>query len=140
VRYHIEKISSEQWQRTHEQTAHQKCFGETLPQGYDRIDFALLVFDVKTSIPVAYVTCQELDADTCYLKYGGVFPEVQGTFNSFPIYKEMINYLSVGYKYLTTFIENKNTVYLKMALSVGFIPCGMKNLKSETYLEFIKER
>lgn len=108
--------------------------------GYDRVDFALLVIDLQTDMPVAYMTCQELDADTCSLKHGGAFPEIKGSHKSFPIYKEMINYLSVGYKYLTTFVENTNTVYLKMALSVGLVPCGVKTIKSVTFVEFIKER
>jgi len=118
--------------------AHKAVFNEILLPEYDRIDYALLVIreePPKEGVPVAYMTLREFDKETVYMKHGGTFDPVRGTVFSMPCYVMMLNWLKETHKRITTLVENTNTVYLKMALSVGFKVIGIRNFRGSVLLE-----
>jgi hypothetical protein len=134
VKLRVLEIDKFGWERF-AQDARRTVFNETMPPEYDRIDYALLVIGSEKDEPVAYMTVRELDADSAYLKHGGAFPPVKGTFHSLKIYMEMLDYLKPKYKRLTTLVENTNTVYLKMALTAGFKIIGIRNFEGSILVE-----
>lgn len=134
MKFEVVKVSSDRWAEL-AASAHLAVFNETLPPEYDRIDFALLVVEKMHNQPVAYLTARELDADSVYLKHGGVFPPIKGTINSVVTYREMMKWCLERYKRITTLVENTNTAYLKMALQVGFKPIGMRYFKGSLLVE-----
>jgi hypothetical protein len=134
VKVELVKISQDRW-RELESSAHLSVFGELLPPEYDRVDFALLAVEKTQNQPVAYLTARELDAESVYLKYGGAFPPIKSTVNSVFIYREMMQWLQERYRRITTLVENTNTVYLKMALTVGFRPIGIRQFKNSLLVE-----
>lgn len=130
--------SSEQWDKF-ASLAHYLVFKENRPSEMNRIDFALVV--LKGEKPLGYMTIREIDSETCYIQYGGAFESSKDTVMTYPAYKELIDWLSVKYKYCTTLIENTNLVMLKFAMKVGFKIIGIRNFKDQILLEnFIQWR
>lgn len=121
----VEKISKEHWFEL-SKAAHLISF-QTLkdPEG-ERIDFALLCVDKATQKPLGYLTAKEMDYETIYWQFGGVFPSAKFTPLSFKGYFMFAQWCKERYKRVTTYIENTNVPMLKYALQVGFKICGMK--------------
>lgn len=134
----MEKLGKEKWSYVSE-AAHQAVFGELLKSEYDRVDFGLLAIDAEKDEPIGYLTARETDAESVYLKYGGSFPPIKGTRNSLPAYLALLNWLKVRYKRITTYVENTNVVYLKMAMHAGFRVIGIRNFKQDILLELFME-
>lgn len=130
------KISKDEWKALASH-AHLAVFSEKMPPEFDRIDFALLALKGSgdKDVPVAYMTLRELDAESVYMKHGGAFEPIKGTTVSMPCYVMMLNFLKEHYRRVTTLVENTNTVYLKMALSVGFKVIGLRYFGKSILLE-----
>lgn len=132
--FEVLKISKDQWAKL-SADAHLAVFEEILPPEYDRIDFALLVVEKERNQPVSYLTARELDAESVYLKHGGAFEVVKGTVHTLVTYRALIAWTQARYRRVTTLVENTNTVYLKMALTVGFKPIGVRYFKNSLLVE-----
>lgn len=139
MRVRVEKVSKEIWTENFAQNAHKAVFEEFLPPGYDRIDFALLAIDEEKDVPVGYLTARESDSENVYLKHGGSFEPIKGTRYSWPTYLQLLEALKKDYKTLTTLVENKNSVYLKFAISAGFLPIGVRCFKGTVLVELMLE-
>ncbi len=134
----VQTIEAADWGLYCATQAHRCVFDEKLPPGYDRIDFALLVVDEEAEHIVGYVTCREFSAEDVYLKHGGAFPHAKGTVWSLRAYVACLAELKErGFKRATTLVENTNAVYLKMALSAGFRPIGIRNFKGDILVELL---
>lgn len=132
--FRIEKIGAEIWKKNFSELAHKISF-QTIRKGeLERIDYALLLIN-HADEPVGYMTCRELDAKTVYWQFGGAMPNVKDTIYSFAGYKEMASWHLNQYDRIYTYIENTNTVMLKMAMKVGFLITGIKFFDGSVMLE-----
>lgn len=137
MKFKVLKIESDKWKELSEK-AHLIAFNEKKPSDWDRIDFALLAVSDE-DIPLAYMTCREFSHDTIYWQYGGAFPPVKDTIHSFKIYSAFKDWHSSKYKRAVTYIENTNSVMLKMAMKIGFKITGIRNYNNEILLEHLLE-
>lgn len=126
------KLSPVEWSQYSDQ-AHLLCFNESNRSKIELIDYALMVVD--DSKPVAYTTIRQLDLETCYMQYGGSFPETKGSAVSFRAYECILNELKKDNKFINTYIENTNTTMLRFAMKVGFKIVGIKTIQNKIYLE-----
>lgn len=132
----IERFSPAAW-KEYSAHAHRIAFGEVMPEGLERIDFALLLVDGKK--PLGYVTCRELDSETIRWQFGGAFPGTQGTAVTYRGYQAFVRHAMRDYKRIGTLIENTNVVMLKMALKVGFRVIGVRMFQGSVLLEHVLE-
>lgn len=133
----VEKIEKENWKK-YSESAHLICFKENRPLGLDRIDFALLAIN-DLDMPCGYITCRETDSETVYWQFGGAFPSVKGTINSYRTYEDFVAWSKARYKRVYTLIKNDNKAMLRMAASVNFKIIGIKCFKNEVLLEHLIE-
>jgi hypothetical protein len=138
VKYSVREIDPKSWASLYSEISHFSSFGEIMPSGQERIDFALVVCESEK--PKGFVTCKELDSETLYWQYGGAFSESKKTFSVAPCYQELIAWSLARYQRITTRIENINHAMLKMALKCGFQIVGLTNFKNKIYLELLTER
>ena len=134
MKYSVEVLSPEQWATVSEGT-HFEVFGTLKPKDWDRIDYALLALREGEPLPMAYVTCREVSRDCVYWQFGGVFPEVRGTFATWAIYKTFIEWARAKYKMVSTYTANDNYAYLKMALKAGFKIIGTRNVDGQVFVD-----
>ena len=134
----VDPLSTTAWE-TMSENAHKIAFGKVKPASLDRIDFALLAVDQESDRPLGYVTCREHDAETLYWQFGGALPGTRGTVNSWGTYLALIDWCSSRYRRLTTLIENKNVVMLKMAMKAGFLINGIRYSSDSILVELVKE-
>lgn len=132
----VNKLSQSEWMQYAEE-AHRICFNESGYKALETADFALLVTEDDKLI--CYTTIKINDAETCYMQWGGAFPDSKGTVSSFKGYLQMIDKLKSEYKYITTRIENTNTPMLKFAMKAGFLICGVRSFKGAVLLEHLLE-
>lgn len=131
----IEKLSPSEWDLFAED-AHKIAFNEIRKPDMNRISYALLLTENK--VPLAYATVRELDAETAYWQHGGVFPPAEKTVSAVKCYLKVLSYcVDAGYKRVTTYIENTNKAMLKMAITIGFIPMGVRYFKQQIFVEFL---
>lgn len=115
----VRKISKTDWAALSE-TAHLVVFSEAKKAESERIDFTLCV-ESEQGIPLSYVTCRELDAETLYWQYGGSFPGTKGTGASFGNCLLLLEWaIQNGYKRVACYVENTNQAMLKLAMKCGF--------------------
>ncbi len=135
----VQRIEACEWEQNFAANARRAVFSEHLPPGFDRIDFALLLLNLRDQVAIGYMTCRELDAKSVYLKHGGAFapgekmPWLQRGFGL------CLNRLLEQYEVITTLVENTNRPYLKMAIATGFIPIGMRTFHGSTLVELSLE-
>lgn len=134
---HVLILTPEQWKENGE-WAHAVCFNEFRDKELDRISFAMLVVDEKK--PVSYCTVRELDRDSVYWQYGGAFPGTITTIGSFKSYMMMVNKIKeMGYKRISTYVENTNTVMIKMCIKAGYVIVGTRYYDGHIYVDFLNE-
>jgi RimJ/RimL family protein N-acetyltransferase len=125
-------VIKEDWALMSEKT-HSVIFDEIRPSSVDRVDFAIVAFE--NNDPVAYMTCYEHDAVTLYLQHGGKMPDKSPS-QAFKAYSMMLSrVIELGYYYLKTKIENKNTAMLRVALKAGWRVCGTTTFKDKLFVE-----
>lgn len=132
--FFVTKIQSENWTRVFSEYAHLATFGVQRNRELERIDFSLLALDDKNS-PAGFITCKEMDAETLYWQYGGVFPNYQKSLHVIEGYREFLSWSRQRYKRVTTRIENENITMLKMALMVGFRIMGVHLFDKKIFVE-----
>lgn len=132
----VRQLSQEEW-RPFSENAHLVVFNSTKPQEMERIDYALLC--VSGVDVLGYVTCRELDYESVYWQYGGMFPGTRQTVRAFSVYNKFIEWARSRYKRIMFYVENKNNAMLKFAMKIGFCVIGVRNIRGEVYLEHILE-
>jgi RimJ/RimL family protein N-acetyltransferase len=136
MKYSFQKVTADEWAVLAD-SAHLVVFETKERSKLDRIDFALLILaDDELG---GYFTCKEMDSETLYIQYGGVFPQFQKTIHAMHGYKLFIKWAKEHYKRLSTKIENKNLAMIKMALQVGFLITGVNVFKEKILLELSME-
>lgn len=130
-------LTQEEWLPLSEM-AHMALFGAHKPAQHERIDFVLLMVSDEGQ-PLAYGTFREQSGETVHWQYGGVFPEFAGTVRTLPGYLQMFELLKTRYKRVTTYIENKNTKMLKLAMKVGYRIIGVRHIHDKLLLEHLME-
>lgn len=88
---------------------------------------------------MGYLTCRETDAHTLYWQYGGAFPGTIKSSMTWIGYQAFALWCKQRYKRVVTYIENKNTVMLKMAMKIGFVIQGIKVFDGHILLEHVLE-
>lgn len=136
MKLRITKLELKDWQGISE-SAHLAVFDKVRPKEFDRVDYTLVGVDSDTDTPVGYITCHELDMDTLYLQFGGALPNIKGSVHTYACYRAGLNFLKDRYKRLTTYVENTNAAYLKMAISEGFRPVGIRYYNKNILVELL---
>lgn len=129
----IHKLSPQEWSIFSEQ-AHLLAFDEIRPFLSERIDYALLATSDENK-PMGYVTVRELDDESVYWQFGGSFPETRGSMACLKGYRAFLDWHKERYARVATLIENTNIPMLKMAMKVGFLIVGVKNVQGKVLLE-----
>lgn len=131
----VNKMNEKEW-RPFADHAHLICFKESNRSLIEKIDFALLIINNDIDQPVSYITCKEFDSETVYWQHGGAMPGSIGI-PAFRSYEAAIKWTREKYKRIFTLIENTNTRMLKMAMKVGFVIIGVKNISGSIMLEHL---
>lgn len=138
----VERIEKEQWSECFSENAHRICFAEIRPGGWDRIDYALLATEDSTLY--GYCTVRELDSESAYWQYGGAFPPAQRSAKAVKSYGAFVDYAKAHYKRVTTYVDNENITYLRLAFTFGFRAIGVRifdgKIFVELLLDFTKEK
>jgi RimJ/RimL family protein N-acetyltransferase len=132
----VEKLYPDEWKMLAE-SAHVSVFDEVRSPDLDRISYALIA--KSGSDLVGYLTARETDAETVYWQFGGMFRDFRGTTKTMQTYVAFINWTKNKYKRITTFVENVNIPYLRLAMSCGFLITGIKNFKNTILVELTLE-
>lgn len=132
MRYEARLITPKEWDEIAIQ-AHTTVFGEERDNSLNRHTYVVGVFVDR--VLGGYFTCIEMDSETIYIQYGGVFPNFEKTLHVLPGYKAMLTVLKERYLRAWTRIENTNLSMLKMALHFGFLVVGTYTFKNKLFLE-----
>lgn len=130
--YKLTKLLPEEWSSMSED-AHLTTFGVNRPKELDRHHFVMLVTHEKNL--GGYFTCLEMDKETLYIQFGGVFPTYQKTVNASVGYALFIEWAAKNYAAVWTRIENTNIPMIRLAMKVGFLITGVSVNKEKTFLE-----
>ena len=135
----VHKVPKNVWAEIATET-HRLVFGEEPPATQANMDFALVAQDTDKDLYVQYVTCRELDKETVYWGYGGVFPTYKNSLMAYRAYEALTEYAQKdGYKSIFTLIENTNERMLKFALKIGYKIIGVRHVNGCTMLEHLLE-
>jgi hypothetical protein len=119
------------------ENVHSIVFSKVKPASWDRIDHAMLV--VKGEDPVGYITAREIDAETVYWQFGGMFPQYRDGVTTMKAYKLCIDLAERRYKRISTLIENTNTAMLRIAMHQGFRIIGVRAVQGSVLVEHLLE-
>ena len=128
----IEYYTPENWSEV-AADAHLAVFDEVVGQDFYAMDFALVAVHEKDC--AAYATFHEQNANTVYMKHGGVFPKFRGTGLGRKILKLFVPTALESYYHLNCLVETTNTVFIKMLLDEGFLITGMRIFEGKNYIE-----
>lgn len=112
-------------------------FGEQMDPKDERIDFTYVALEDDKM--VGFVSCQERDADSLYIQYGGLVKPKQGQGFGSEGFPNLLAMIASEYQRVGLLVENTNMPMLKMALGAGFLVIGMRNFKGKVLLEMGKE-
>lgn len=132
-------ISRDIWKQNYEQNAHISVFGETFDPERTRMDYAVLIINNQDEL-VIYSTVQEMDKYTCFLEYGGSFPNKRGSTESYPAFSFMCDELLKTYKRVNFYTENVNKPMLKFGFKKGFVVVGLCFSNNKILLEHTLEK
>lgn len=133
-------VSPDEWQRQFSELAHKAVFNKVKPADWDRINFACLFVSDDGGEPCGYVTCRELDHESLYCQYGGMFEmfrkqgqfqECEGLFTQFCA--------ESGYKRYSCLVENTNPEMLRFCTRVGLKISGIRVYNNSVLVEHTKE-
>lgn len=130
----ISRLDPEQWSSFSED-AHRACFSELRPAYTDRIDYAILAHDPHSRGILGYTTVRELDHESVYWQFGGVFDNIAKGPIVYKVYLTLIEYMRKKYKRISTLVENSNVSYLKLAMKAGFRIIGVRMFKGVVLVE-----
>lgn len=122
----VRKIDLETWKKIAE-NAQMVSFGEKGHAELSTVDYAII--GASDDEIFAFATVIEMDKDTAHLQHGGAMPNILGTRSVKLVYHEIIEWLKMRYKRITTRIKNTNTAMLKLAMSEGLLVSGISYYK-----------
>ncbi len=118
--------------------AYAKTFHELRPAHLERPDFVL--FCEYKERPCGFVTCIEMDSETVYWQFGGLFDEVKSTIAARSAISGCIEKMrEKGFKRISTRVENTNLRMLRLEMKFGFLVVGTYTFKNKIYLELVNE-
>lgn len=121
----VEKVPAAKWREHFSESAHRAVFGKIKPAQNERIDYAWLA--VTNNLPMCYVTVREIDHETVYWAYGGVFEWAQKSILAARGYQQFIAAQGLtGAKRILHYVEPCNVKMLRLALGHGFRVCGYR--------------
>lgn len=130
-------VNKEDWKQSFSRYAHEAAFGKIRDPEHERIDYALLA--INGAVPVGYATVRELDRDTAYWPYGGVFPQWHGTPVSNKVFETCLCKQGTLTKRLRFLVERKNFPMLRIALKKEFLVTGLRVSGEDVFVELEKE-
>lgn len=137
--YRVQKFNRDEWLNGQEMSVcYHEAFSDKRLESIERCDYALAV--LRDEKLCAFVTCIEMDGETLYWQFGGAFDEIKKTISVIESYQAAIDKSrDLGFKRITTRIENTNIAMLKLAMKCGFLIVGTWNFKNTVYLELLNE-
>lgn len=133
-----EVIDYKTWDQISE-GVHFDCFGNEFPvEEYKTFDFAILTRNGEDK--VCYCTVKELDKNTAYLNFGGMFPLYRGQRESYAGFKSMVDLLRSKYKHVAFITKTKNIGMIKLGLNENFEIIGLRRIYGVPHLEFLLRR
>lgn len=128
--------SEKEWKGVSE-AMHSFVFDEHRDKDMSRIDFAIAIWDKED--PLGYITCREFDAESIYIGFGGVLPQVRGKGKTKQAFEMALDHLKYGYHRAFMIIKNDNLKMLKLAMNCGFKINGVRVVGGDILLEHILE-
>jgi len=138
VNLSIEYVHKDQWGKFVKK-AHDSVFLQARDPDVDRSNFAVLgMCDGK---PCGWSSFIELDANTIYIQYGGIFAHKRKTTATLPIYRKMHEWIDEQKKWTRVLmcVANDNIPMLKIALACGMKIIGTKAVGETVLVEFMRE-
>lgn len=132
----VEKISKDQWALL-SKNSNAAVFGEQVNPSSERIDFAYILL-MEESMK-GFASCQERDADSVHIQYGGIALPFQHKKIASKTMHLLLHKLAEQYKRVTMLVENTNVPMLRLALSHGIYPIGIRTYKGSVLVEMGKE-
>lgn len=134
MKFRIFRVTPDIWKKNFSEYAHKYSFGEVRCGDRERIDYALLAVN-EEELPCGYMTCREIEERVVYWQFGGAFPPIEKTVYPMRLYGEFLKWHLERYDRIVTYIENKNTPMLKMAMKIGFLVTGIRTFENAVLLE-----
>lgn len=117
------------------ETAHLIAFHEARANTMNRYDFAILVEDEdQHDMPLGYMACLEIDAETVWILHGGAFPVAKNKPAATKGFHLMVKYLRENYKGARLDTTPENLAMIKLAYSAGFVICGFEQQWGKSYV------
>jgi RimJ/RimL family protein N-acetyltransferase len=128
----LDVLTAAEWPTVRD-AAYLSVFGQTRPDGFDRIDFALLA--LADGCPVGFATVRETDARSVYWQYGGAAEVIRGTSLVQRCYRLFLSWAFERYDNITTLVNADNVPYLRLAMANGFRIIGTRCWDGPVYVE-----
>jgi hypothetical protein len=133
----IEKYNPEEWALVSE-NIHRGVFHREKPAAWDRISYVLVAYE--NSIPLGYITIQEMNSDTAYLQFGGAFPRLRHSHRVWLLFEMGLQPLLSQYTKIFFLVENTNKPMLKLAHKSGFLITGVRVHQGNILVEHSLDR
>ena len=134
----VKKLFPDEWSQISE-TAHLVGFKEKRPAQMDRVDYALVAEGPEHQI-IGWLTARELDSESVYWQFGAGMPNVQSSTKAVEAYGMMVEHALSQYKRITTYVENTNVRYLKLAMHFGFRIIGVRLFDGQVFVELLNKK
>lgn len=128
------RVEFEEWEPI-AQISHMDCFGDEFLDYAKKFDYVVLVED--GDIRLGYSTVKELDSESAYLVFGGVFSHWRN--KKVGVFKEIVEFLKPKYKRIGFATKTKNFPMIKLGINENFELVGMKKFNKIPYGEFLLE-
>lgn len=129
-------FTREQWKERYSKSAYESVFGETADLSESLFDYAFVVVD-EHECPIIYTTIKQLSEKSLYIEHGGSFPDYRGSRKVLPAFKMLIDaWYNGGADRISLSTLATNVAMQKLALSAGFLPCGMFHNDKGLFLQY----
>lgn len=131
-------VPKEQWKKI-EDAAHADLFGEWHMDEARNYDFTVLV-NTESGENFSYGLVKEMDAETAYLTFGGMFSQFKGQGTGYQGMREIVSVLKEKYKRVGFACRVKNVGMIKLGLNEGFEIIGLRMIYGFLNVEFLLEK
>lgn len=132
----VEKIEKETWFEKYA-GAHQKIFTYGLDEAHI-FDFVLGVFDDLGDV-CGYITVTELDAESAFLSYGGMFMSHRSLGKAPEAFGHCLRFLHDKYKRAGFVTKTSNKAMINLGHKMGFEIIGMRKAHNVPCVEMLLE-
>lgn len=137
MKFETELIEKFSWETCREQF-HKDIFGDDFKDQNREYDFTLVV--KLDGVNVSYTQVKELDRDTAYMTFGGVFPEFRSKGIGYDNFQAMVDVLTAKYKMIGIATRTNNIGMIKLCFNSKFEIIGLRLINGLPSLEFLLER